>query len=95
MLHNVTMSHKQIWPNKIPPQVVASVFHFHIVNTPLASISTYFRIFSARQLSEITIVQGVYCTSSGIRNRDLIVRSRGCIPLGQLDASFQQMYVIC
>ena len=41
-------------------QVVASVFHFRIVNTPLASISIHFRNFSARQLSEITIVKRVY-----------------------------------
>ena len=37
-------------------QVVASVFHFRIVNIPTASISIHFRKFSARQISEITIV---------------------------------------
>ena len=41
-------------------QVVASVFHFRIVNTPPASISIQFQKFSARQLSEITIVKRVY-----------------------------------
>ena len=41
-------------------QVVASVFHFRIVNTPPASISIHFRKSSARQLSEIMIVKRVY-----------------------------------
>ena len=41
-------------------QVVASVFHFRIVNTPPASISIHFRKFSARQFSENTIVKRVY-----------------------------------
>ena len=36
---------------------VACVFHLRIVNTPPASISIHFRKFSARQLSEITIVK--------------------------------------
>ena len=41
-------------------QVVASVFHFRIVNTPPASISIRFRKFSARQLSAITIEKRIY-----------------------------------
>ena len=40
--------------------VVASVFHFCIVNTPPASILIHFRKFSAWQLSEIMIVKRVY-----------------------------------
>ena len=40
--------------------VVASVFHFCIVNTPPASILIHFRKFSARQLSEIMIAKRVY-----------------------------------
>ena len=41
-------------------QVVASVFHFRIVNTPPAAISILFRKCSARQLSENTIMKRVY-----------------------------------
>ena len=41
-------------------QVVASVFYFRIVNTPPVSILIHFRKFSARLLSEITIVKRVY-----------------------------------
>ena len=46
--------------SRIYHRLAATVFHFRIANTPPASISIHFRKFSARQLSENTIVKRVY-----------------------------------
>ena len=64
-------------------QVVASVFHFRIVNTLPASISIHFLKFSVRQLSEIRIVKRVYFTFSFVSAlcyKDQIIYSSNALP---------------
>ena len=70
-------------------QVVASVFHFRIVNTLPASLLIHFRNFSAWQLSEIMIVKRVSYNFNGRCHFELVDRivSFFCVLTLQLRSS--------